>query len=367
MRNLFPFLYMLLLSFELKANDGAFYGSGNHLIPVTETDISVTKEILTIKKIGQERIEVTVYYEFFNPKEEKVLLVGFEAASPHGDVNTLPKNGLHPYMNDFTVNLNNQILAYEVACVNQSAYYKNSAITTMTPEEIEASAESLDVDFNYVYHFKARFQKGLNIVKHTYSYKLSNSIEYNYHFDYILTAAKRWANKQIDDFTLIVDMGEFEMFNMTQSFFKSSSEWIMNGIGKTSFVKAEDNSYIEQAATKFVVQKGNLIFQKLNFKPAGELDIYSKNHTDHPETFQAATYKLPYSYYLQDMIAEPVNETDRKILKNLPFARRGYVFTNKELQHYYETMTDWYIPNPNYKPDVELLTAMEKEWVKRWE
>lgn len=112
------------LHFGSKANDGAYYGRGNHLIPVTETDVSVQKEILTIRKVRDNSIEVTVYYEFFNPKEDKTILVGFEADSPTGDVDGMPKNGLHPYMRDFTVNLNNQVLPYQVAYVSDTAYYK---------------------------------------------------------------------------------------------------------------------------------------------------------------------------------------------------------------------------------------------------
>lgn len=34
------------------ANDGAYYVSGNHLIPMYESDIVVKKEILTIKRAG---------------------------------------------------------------------------------------------------------------------------------------------------------------------------------------------------------------------------------------------------------------------------------------------------------------------------
>ena len=52
------------------ANDGVFYASGNQLIPITETDISVKKEVLTINRVG-DHLEVTVYYEFFNPVGEK--------------------------------------------------------------------------------------------------------------------------------------------------------------------------------------------------------------------------------------------------------------------------------------------------------
>ena len=52
------------------ANDGVFYASGNQLIPITETDISVKKEVLTINRVG-DYLEVIVYYEFFNPVGEK--------------------------------------------------------------------------------------------------------------------------------------------------------------------------------------------------------------------------------------------------------------------------------------------------------
>ncbi|WP_205966472.1 hypothetical protein, partial [Parapedobacter sp. SGR-10] len=88
------------------ANDGAYFALGNQLIPIQETDISVQKEILHLKKINNQFIEVSVYYEFFNPKEAKELIVGFEAISPEGDVDGSPKNGQHPYMYDFTVSMN---------------------------------------------------------------------------------------------------------------------------------------------------------------------------------------------------------------------------------------------------------------------
>ena len=68
------------------ANDGAFYAEGNHLIPITETDIRVQKEVLTLNRVD-DRIEVTVYYEFFNPVGEKEVLVGFEAEEPSIPIN----------------------------------------------------------------------------------------------------------------------------------------------------------------------------------------------------------------------------------------------------------------------------------------
>ena len=52
-------------------------------------------------------------------------------------------------------------------------------------------------------------------------------------------------------------------------------------------------------------------------------------------------------------------------VKNLPFAYRGYIFNTKELQDFYES-TPWYIPNPDYKPDMQQLPKEEQRWVDFW-
>lgn len=349
----------LLASLAVHANDGAFYARGNHLIPIFETDISVKKEILTIKKIDNKYIEVTVYYEFFNPKEEKTITVGFEAASPMGDVDGRPKNGRHPYMRDFTVQLNDQLLPFKIAYVTDSGYAKNGKLESKGLDETNSGiANENDVDFFYVYHFEAKFKKGLNIIKHTYNYDLSSFIDHLYNFSYTLTAANRWANKRIDDFTLVLDMGEFESFAVNKNFFNSSKEWIINGIGKSRDLKKGEYP-AEEDAVRFHIQKGNLLFQKTNFSPKGELFVFAEAYHLMPENY------IPFSYYQQDKIPAAQTDEQKRILKNLPYARRGYVFKNPEIQKYYEAF-DWYIPNPNYIPETNLLTDREKEWMERW-
>ena len=355
-------LSLLLLSASsfLSANDGAFFAKGNHLIPIHETSIQVKKEILTLKKVRNQFIEVTVYYEFFNPDAAKKLTVGFEAFSPSGDVDGTPRNGRHPYMRDFTVELNQSILSYQVAYVSDSLYNQNGKIKSMDKPTRSEISNVNEADFYYVYHFEANFKKGLNIVKHTYNYDLSGSIDFNYDFEYVLTAANRWANKQIDDFTLIIDVGEFETFSIQKSFFQNADEWLINGIGKTENVNGSPNSFIEDDALKFHLQKGNLIFQKKNFKITGDLFLYAQNYYGNEDLEY-----IPFSYYQTEKIPEPQTDFHRKVLKNLPFARRGYVFQNQELNDFYRKM-DWYIPNPNYEAVVEILTEDEKVWVERW-
>jgi hypothetical protein len=360
MKRHFFTLLLLLINYSVVANDGAFFAKGNQLIPINETQITIKKEILTLKKVRNKFIEVTVYYEFFNPNDDKKVTVGFEAFSPEGDVDGTPKNGHHPYMRDFTVELNNVILNYNVAYVSDSLYNKNGSIKALDFAKYKGSKGGNYVDFFYVYHFEANFKKGINIIKHTYNYDLSGSIDYKYDFEYVLTAANRWANKQIDDFTLIIDIGEFETFSINKSFFKDANEWLLNGIGKTVAVKGAKNTFIENDAIKFHLQKGNLIFQKKNFKINGDLFLYAQNYLG----IQNLEY-LPFSYYQEENINEPQNDFERKILKNLPFARRGYIFQNKELNNYFSVL-DWYLPNPNYEPNLEILTDNEKKWIAKW-
>lgn len=359
MKTNFITILLILLCLPGFANDGVFYAKGNHLIPVHETDISVKKEILTLKKVRNQFIEVTVYYEFFNPKEEKTITVGFEAFSPSGDADGTPLKGHHPYMRDFTVEMNNSMLKYNVAYVSDSLYGTGGTVKSL-PVPGPADIQDVNaVDFYYVYHFAARFKKGINIIKHTYNYNLSGSVDLNYHFEYVLTGASRWSNKQIDDFTLILDVGEFETFSMDKSFFKTANDWLINGIGKAEEVKRQPNTAYQRDAVKFHLQKGNLMFQKRNFKIRGDLFLYAQNYKLNDSAY------IPFSYYQDIHISEPQNDFERKVLKNLPFARRGYVFQNQALNDFYRNL-DWYMPNPNYEPFVEILTEHERDWIARW-
>ncbi len=360
-------LFILLLSQCLYANDGAFYASGNQLIPISETEISVQKEVLKIKKLDNKYIQVSVYYEFFNPGNAKEIIVGFEAMSPNGDVDGAPKNGKHPYMRDFTVQMNNKALTYQVAYVEDSLYNQAGKIKAIDLKTFKGNKEGNEVDFFYVYHFKANFKKGKNIIKHTYTFDVSGGVAYNYYFEYVLTAANRWANKQIDDFTLEIDMGEFEDFYLSKSFYKHSKDWKIKGQGKVQDVAGSANSIINVDASRFYIRKGSIVFQKKNFRPKGELYIQSFSpNIGVSETKGVAQY-LPYSIYAQDRAFFGDNKTakEKKILRNLPYARRGYIFKDKELQSVYTGLA-WYMPNANYSPADDGLWQAERDWMKQW-
>lgn len=366
---------LVLLSTSALANDGAFFVNGNQLIPLNETDIAVTKEVLTIKRKNAEQIAVTVYYEFFNRGNDKKMTVGFEAATPSGDADPTPKNKQHPNIYYFTVEMNNNILPYTVSLVSDSLYYKNGKVegtnlTKDTPKSYEWYGGDEWNDYIYVYHFETIFKRGTNTIKHTYTFDLSGGIEYNYDFLYVLSAAMRWGNHQINDFTLIIDMGEFQDFYMDNTPFEDTSKWTIPGVGKVieniSFPYWEENAgnNTDGKFSRFLMREGQIRLQTKDFKPKGELYLFSKRFFPiNPESFNYTEQTEIPIYGIEYESA--ADETSKKILRNLPFARRGYIFSAPELNKYFNNQI-WYIPDPNYKADTNGLTLDEQMWIKRW-
>jgi len=352
-------LLILLQSITLFANDGAYFMSGNQLIRIKETSVQVLKEILSLKRVQKDFLEVTVDYTFFNPeKTSKTILVGFEAFSPSGDADFFPKNGQHPYMNDFTVNLNQKILPFEISYVSTEDTKKEFSL-----KDIETHATAFDyAEFYYVYHFNATFQPGENRLVHTYKFRLSGSVDYLYNFEYILTAANRWANNKIDDFTLNIDMGNYQDFYINQTFFKSVDEWTINGNGEkvTDFMK-EYRMSEGDTASAFFIQNGILQFKKKNFHPKGELFLFNPRYLTYQEPFSLNTI-LPLSTGSDPYFEKVADENALKVLQNLPYARRGYIFNNSVLKNYYENLP-WYIPNKEYVPKPDELEENEIKWL----
>lgn len=382
MKKLISFLCAIVISIASFANDGVYYVSGNQLIPISETQISVQKEILSITRSDNGNLFVNVYYEFFNPGEEKNLLVGFEAMSPSGAWDTTEEEAnnftTHPYISDFTVKINGQNLKYEVSHVeNTDNYYVNGKIKEIDKKRAQQLLEEnyyMVIPYMFVYHFNATFKKGLNIVEHTYNFTESGYVGTRYCFDYVLTAANRWANHQIDDFTLNLNMGNYCSFDVYENFFKGQGGWTVDGIGRQN----EADRY-EQKVLRFHIQEGGASFHKKNFHPEGELyverpfyeteDYYSADDCERLISFD---FKKAYTsamdiYYLEDenVKCNDISDDMKKIMRNLPFAYRGYVFKTKMLQDYFES-TDWYVANPNYVSDMKDLTEDEKKWVNFW-
>lgn len=356
-------LLLTVLSLIVIANDGSYKMSGNQLIPVTNSDIAIRKEILTIKKIGND-LQVTVDYTFYNYGSAASTIVGFEAYSPEGDAAIMPKKGLHPYMRDFNVMMNNQQLSYQVAYVSDSNYRQGNAIRSRPLKEILEEMEDNDPGFFYVYHFKAPFRKGENKIIHTYTYELNSFVMHYWNFDYVLTAANRWKNGIIEDFTLVLDMGDYEAFQIPRTFFKNNSEWQINGKGTLTTGYNADTEQVKHTLSAHI-HTGRLLFQKKNFHPVSDLHVFSPRYLEHRNFRQDGTLPLNLRSAEHTYFEHP-DKTTAQILRNYPFARRGYMFRNPLLKAFYEKQ-DWYIPDPSYSGAESTLNRDEQQWVNYFE
>lgn len=394
MKKLFTIMLALFVIMNAEANDGAFYAQGNHLIPINETTIRVQKEILTITlapKVENQthRFKVNVYYEFFNPGDAKDLLVGFEAVNyDEGNANA------HPNIHNFKVVMNERDLPHQVKRFfyplnkdgyvdygKTTGYYKNGRFVEPTKEQWKAMEDenspyySWDaVPYYYVYYFDAHFNKGLNIIQHTYDFDGSDLVMEEYLFDYVLTAANRWANNGIDDFTLEISMGDRQSFAVQPTFFKSANEWTFTGKGKVG--ERKEMLYVNEGSVMFHVQSGSIVYHKKNFHPDGELRVsrdafflyddedMADDGFDGHDFFKSQYYNLNV-FYDEDNPKSSLPSERKRVLKNMPFAYRGYVFKDQNLQRYFES-TDWYIPDPNYKSDMTTMSMSEKSWIQYW-
>ncbi len=241
-RTIISYLFSIMCFCSAWGNDGVYFGSGNLLVPVQETDISVAKEVLTITIGNDSLARVDVYYEFMNNGDAKTVTMAFEADPPYNVGLPLNREGIHPFIKHFTVTMNGQRLHNKnavVAAMRSNGKFKTidfkpldltkwkgygEAPDSLVPYETSLYNAELDsvVDHAYAYYFEAPFKHGRNIVHHTYSYTMSNSFAYRYEIPYWLTPATRWANRQVDDFTLKITADDFTEFCLYDSLFVSS-------------------------------------------------------------------------------------------------------------------------------------------------
>lgn len=215
MKRLFFSLLLFTLVDILLANDGVYFASGNFLVPIKETDISAKKEILEITLCKDSFAYVTVDYTFYNNSNEKTVTMAFEAAAPYNAWAPFSHEGIHPFIKDFTVLFNGKTLQHRNAVVAEGSGFSPLDLTQWKGfGEVPDSLLPMDgvlvnpampdsfCSYAYAYYFDAPFQQGENRVRHTYRYKMSWGVGRDFEVPYSLAPATRWANGQVDDFTL---------------------------------------------------------------------------------------------------------------------------------------------------------------------
>ncbi len=299
-RTIIAYLFAIMAICSAKANDGVYFTSGNFLVPMQETDISVAKEVLTIT-IGKDSMaRVDVYYEFMNHGEPKTVTMGFEADAPYNVGLPLSHEGIHPFIKDFTVVMNNQRLQNKNAVVATKRQNGKTIVDftpldltkwkghgeapdSLVPYEISLYNAELDsvVDHAYAYYFEASFKQGRNIVHHTYSYKMSDSHGCRYDIPYWLTPATRWANHQVDDFTLKITADDHDEFSLHDSLFVSAP---FTKNSQRGYLYSFTDSLGKSAIVADVCPGDTVIWHGKNFRPTDDMYI-TPPYWDHANAY----------------------------------------------------------------------------------
>lgn len=346
-------------------NDTVLIGKGDHLVPVEETEIELKREVLNMK-MEERTMHVDVQFEFFNPGEEKELRVGF--------VNPPVSEGAHdkgsPAVKDFRAIVNGEELEHEVERLGETGF--QSAF----------DEEMADKD-DFVNHFKLSFEPGLNVVKHRYSYGGSQGAMGEHRLHYRLTTGKNWANGRIGDFRLNLDMGS-ELFELTRNFEDGEEEipWEVVGKGK---LEELDGRKGDRSLLCYTSESAYLTYHKEDFEPDKDLSIlrrmfspmfkklgtvgfhrYSGSADEEdpfPEMWQIVSKRRESVEEKMEKLAE-YDASELRVLRNAFFAAQGYVFNDEELQEHFEQYI-WYVPDPEVKPHLSILTEEQREWVER--
>ena len=333
------------------ADDGAFYSQGSTLIPIKHTMIALKKEVLTLKRKGN-RLNVDVAFEFFNPGAERTETVGFVTPPCYGENFHEDLIGTLPDITNFTVEANGTPLKYKISRLGKSGFRLPVAIDTAKKD--------------FVYYFKIKFISGINRIHHTYTMRANQYPYMSVNFEYRLTTGNTWANGEMEDFTLHIDMGTDLLFKLPSTFAKDRRqiEWVADSSAKIScgprwytFEGVEDTT-----TDCFVMaHSGGVTFHTMHFKPDFDLDFGEINHDPFDEFHHALQQKPLNGFFRITDTAEiaAMNDKDLNLCKNYLFALHNCEFKNKELSDFFSQFA-WYFPYPNRNPEVAILDKDER-------
>lgn len=266
-----------------QANDGVYYTSGSFLVPLQETDVTVSREVLEIRLCKDGYADVSVDYTLYNNGKAKSLTMAFEAAPPYNADEKLNSDGLHPNIKDFTVRFNGKALRYRNAVVAGSGDFTPLDLSQWkgygeVPDSIDLYGDALynaRLDslrpFAYAYYFDASMREGENVVHHTYRYKMSYGAGRDYELTYSLTPITRWKGGKVGDFTLRISSEDDREIIMNDSLFLSSP-FTLKGVGETYQLQSDYWGYAQCLFAP--LYSGNVLeWHGKDFSPSENLHI----------------------------------------------------------------------------------------------
>ena len=380
-------LFLLaLVATTASANDSGYATYGNMLIPFVSTDIAVDKEVLTIRLTDEGKTYIDVDYTFINrSNKDKTILMGFEADPGYPGVD-ITDNG-HPEIYDFTVMMNGSRITPKTSVVLLD---KDDNVIDRKPIDVkkysyqdfrrvvkkgnEENYEAESWGYAFVYSFNATFKPGENHIHHTYNYQNGAGVMENYFLTYKLSPAARWAGGSIRDFTLrITAPNTAKHFFLETEFVNKQEPTIVSGVAKFRN-KSQKYEWEDKPVTHYYkeisMRDATLEWHLTNYSPKEELEIKSADGfyaTGVMETTTSPTvyYDRSCGIYWLWTNQEQYNAQQRRLIRNLPYASRGYVFTDAALKKHFNSLW-WYMPDPSYNPNAADLTEREQELISTY-
>jgi hypothetical protein len=375
---------LFLNIFNLIADDGEFYSDGGQLIPIEQTRISLKKEVLKMKLVNQDKkkfpnigLKIDVYFEFENPGTDTTLLVGFVTPGRVSDEEESIINS-KPFIDEFIVDVNNQRLSYKTTKINDKKFKK-----------LRNNLKEYD-DSYYVYYFNAKIHHGLNTIKHSYIFYGDYDNSARRFFYYRLKTGCQWANNEIEDLELQIDLGKNVLFSLPDSLDNSGKgvNWVKNGSIRSFKLKEfygyevyEYEDLIRKNRNYFYEADGYISFKAQHFKPTGDIDVriyeskyslaYSLAHqSDYSnlKTIFGPCFASCSDNYIdweeRDCVLSELSQQELRLLKNSIYALRNYAFKDKEILDFFNQFF-WYIPDESVKLEDIKLTELEEELIKK--
>ncbi len=368
MKLFFSIILLLLAPSLLFADDGVFFASGNTLVPLHESSIALKKEVLKLKK-NKNYMDVDVYFEFDNPKQTRKETVGFVVPNTEMTIDSFAM----PYVKDFSVTMNDSVLHYTLSRFEQTGFKRG--------KKMAAVVDTGD----FIYYFSATFKPGLNTIHHFYRFRAGLGQTNDAEYAYKLMTGTSWANGEMEDFTLTLDLGPDAYFYLPQTFWKNGSDipWQIQGDGILSRAFENPDRYDSSTfpAIHFVkMHSGTISCHLMHFRP--DYDFWTASPRQYNLSYWVSrwfkqenptllarldTIYQPWGMDLREIYTDEdqlplLHDSELLYLRNLPFAFHDCSFKNEKLTNYYSQF-NWYYPYKDRLPDIKLLDPEEAKLI----
>ncbi len=353
MKKIKKYLLLLFLNFFSTiafSNDWEFGSRGEHLIPLTQSEIAIKKEVVTLK-LTKYGMQVNVKFTFDSPISEKKI-IGFITPGSSNILDSLEPDASipNPRIQDFKIKnfetkVNGKFVESHVNLLKN--FFKKPISDKKMILEYKNDKENQYMN-NFVYFFEANFQKGINNIEHNYLYSGSIGVG-GKDFEYIVTTISKWKHQKVDDFELNIDVGDNYCL-IPYTFWNDYKRinWEIVGEGRI-FYKDKNINFDTEKVTFLKLKNGYVRYKTKNFSPDKEISIYIPLSPlfplDNSPEGNVSGYKFKDNfssfYEIEDL--KKMSDFELDILRNYSYAFSGYEFSRKDLHDYFSQFF-WYIP-----------------------